>query len=164
MSTLEQHRAAIVAALASVPEIGVVHDRERYAPGNSDFAAQYLYTPPAGAPMAGPHIRGWWLRRSSTAESSPNTRRTVNVHTWTVHGYLAFRDAEASELVLDGLVEQFRAVVRADPTLGGACQPGPLATRDDSTDGVQVTDAGPVNFAGVLCHSVVLQLRTWSFV
>lgn len=156
MSTLQAHRAAIVAALSSVPEIGIVHDRERYASDNAKFAALYLYTPTGGKQ----HIRGWWLRRSSTAEHSPNVARTVNVHTWTVRGYMAFADADVTELVLDDLVEQFRAVVRADPTFGGACQPGPL---DADADGVQVTDAGPVNFAGVLCHSVVLQLKTWSY-
>ncbi len=163
MSTLQQHRAAIVAALASVPEIGIVHDRERHAEGNDAFADLYVYTPPAGSTPADPHIRGWWLRRSSTTEHSTNTVRHVNVHTWTVRGYLAFRDADATELVMDGLVERFRAVVRADPTLGGVCQPGPLAGHDDNSDGVQVVDAGPVFFAGVLCHSVVLQLRTWSY-
>ena len=161
MSSLSTHRAAIVAALASVPEIGIVHDRERFVSGNDRFQQLYVYTPPGGQP----HIRGWWLRRASTVERSPNLRRTVNVHTWAIRGYMAFNDAAGSELVLDGLVEQFRAVVRADRTLGGVCQPGPLAgsERSDSTDGVQVTDAGPVTFAGVLCHSIVLQLETWSY-
>ena len=156
MSTLSQHRSAIAAALSSVPDVGIVHARERYAGDNAKFAALYLYTPAGGKP----HIRGWWLRRSSTAEHSPNVGRSVNVHTWTVRGYMAFTDADATELVLDDLVEQFRALVRADPTLGGVCQPGPVG---DEADGVQVTDAGPVNFAGVLCHSVVLQLKTWSY-
>ena len=159
MSVLATHRAAVVAALQSVSEIGIVHDRERYVDGNASFSAMYLYTPVNGQP----HIRGWSLRRSSTREYSPNLQRHINEHTWTVRGYLAFNDAMASELVLDDLVEQFRAVVRADPTLGGTCQPGPLASRDDGTDGVQVTDSGPVFFAGVLCNSVVLQLRTWSY-
>jgi len=162
MSTLSAHRAAIAAALASVPAIGIVHERERHAQSNGAFLALYVYTPPAGSTPQEPHIRGWWLRRSATAEHSPNLHRHVNVHTWTVHGYLAFRDADATELVLDDLVEQFRAVVRADPTFGGVCQPGPLAL-DDAADGVQVLDAGPVVFAGVLCHSVVLQLKTWSY-
>ena len=30
-AVLAQHRAAIVAVLASVPDVGVVHERERYA-------------------------------------------------------------------------------------------------------------------------------------
>ena len=156
MSTLQQHRAAIVAALASVPDIGVVHDRERYAKDNARFAQLYLFTPAGGQQQ----LRGWWVRRSATLEKSPNVARTINEHTWTLRGYLAFDDAGAGELVMDDLVEQFRAVVRADPTLGGVCQPGPL---DEEEDGVQVTDAGAVLFAGVMCHSVVLQLKTWSY-
>jgi len=156
MSTVQAHRAAIVAALSSVPDIGVVHDRERYAKDNNAFASLFLHQPTSGPK----HLRGWTLRRAATREHSPNVRRTLNEHTWTLRGYMAFNDADASELVLDDLVEQFRAVVRNDPTLGGVCQPGPL---DDETDGVQVTDAGAVMFAGALCNSVVLQLKTWSY-
>jgi hypothetical protein len=158
MSTLQAHRAAIVAALSSVPEIGIVHDRERYASSNASFAALFLFQPSSGAQ----HLRGWTLRRTATREHSPNIARTLSEHTWTLRGYLAFNDAEASELVLDDLVEQFRAVVRADPTLGGVCQPGPLDA-EEKADGVQVTDAGAVLFAGALCNSVVLQLKTWSY-
>lgn len=156
MSVLQQHRAAIVAALAAVPEIGHVHDRERYAANEGQFRALYLYTPPGGQP----HVRGWWVRRVATREHSPCIGRAINAHTWQVRGYMAFADAEASELRMDELVEAFRARVRDDPTLGGVCQPGP---QDSAEDGVQVTDAGPVRFAGVLCHSIVLQLTTWSY-
>lgn len=156
MSDLRAHRAAIVAALAAVPDVGHVHERERYAESETAFRAMYLYTPAGGAP----EVRGWWLRRVATREHSPSTGRSLNAHTWQVRGYMAFSDARASELVLDDLIEQFRAVVRADPTLGGVCQPGPL---DASEDGVQVIDAGPVRFAGVLCHSAVLQLTTWGY-
>lgn len=151
------HRAAIAAALASVPDIGQVHERERYARDEAAFRALYLFTPPAGGPQ---QLRGWWVRRAATREYSPNVARTINVHTWQIRGYMTLADAQGSELVFDALVEQFRALVRNDPTLGGACQPG---GPEEDTDGVQVTDAGPVMFAGVLCHSVVLQLKTWSY-
>lgn len=161
MSALAQHRSAIVAALAAVPQIGVVHDRERHAGSDAQLAALFLHAPADGAM---PHLRGWWLRRSATAEHTASVRRAVSVHQWSVHGYLAMDDTQSGELLLDELAEQFRAVVRADPSLGGACQPGPLAGGDDDgTDGVQVVGAGPVDFAGVRCHSVVLQLRTWSY-
>lgn len=160
MNALAQHRNAIVSVLASVPQIGVVQDRERHAASDAELATLFTYTPPAAGTA---HVRGWWLRRSSTVEHGSSTARTVSVHQWTLHGYLAIADAQASELLLDDLVEQFRALVRADPTLGGVCQPGPLAGSDDSTDGVQVMRAEPVDFAGVRCHSVVLQLRTWSY-
>ena len=153
-STLQAHRAAIVAALASVPGMGVVHDRERYASDNSKFAALYLYTPAGGEPQ----IRGWWLRRVETEERTDTFGPGTNVHTWHVRGYMAFADDDGSELVFDELIEDFRAVVRQDPTLGGACEQPP----EEETDGVQVLDAGPVKFAGALCHSVLLQLKTWS--
>lgn len=155
-SALQAHRAAIVAALASVPNIGVVHDRERYAKDNAKFAQHYLFTPAGGQQQ----LRGWWVRRAETEERSDTygSGTTTNVHTWQVRGYLAFNDADATELLFDELVEAFRAVVRDDPTLGGVCDQPP----EEETDGVQVLDAGPVMFAGALCHSALLQLKTWS--
>ena len=156
MSILAAHRAAIVAALASVPDIGRVHDRERYAVNEAGFRSLYLFTPTEGPEQ----LRGWWVRRTTTLERTVDTAGAVNAHTWTVRGYLAFNDQQATELVLDDLVEQFRALVRDDPTFGDVCQPGPLG---EEPDGVQVTDAGPVMFAGVMCHSVVLTLQTWSY-
>ncbi len=160
MSGLTEHRSAIVAALSAVPQIGVVHDRERHADSDAQLAALFLHVPADGTAA---HLRGWWLRRSATSEHAASTRRAVCVHLWSVHGYLAMDGNQSGELLLDELAEQFRAVVRADPSLGGACQPGPLAGDGDGTDGVQVVGAGPVDFAGVRCHSVVLQLRTWSY-
>lgn len=159
MSTVAQHRVAIVAALASVPEIGRVHDRERYVREQSQFRDLYTFTPTGGTAQ----LRGWWLRRFSTAERDINIARTINVHTWQIRGYMTMNDAQATEPEFDGLVESFREVVRADPTLGGVCQIGPLTDGEDSTNGVQVTEMGPVNFCGVLCHSALLQLKTWSY-
>ena len=155
-SALHAQRAAIVAALASVPAIGVVHDRERYAKDNAKFAQQYLYTPPGGPQQ----LRGWWVRRAETEERSDTygSGTTTNVHTWHIRGFMAFRDEDASEIAFDELIEAFRAVVRDDPTLGGVCEQPP----EEDTDGVQVLDAGPVMFAGSMCHSVLLQLKTWS--
>jgi hypothetical protein len=155
MSVLSQHRAAIVATLGGVVDIGHVHDRERYARDEAGFRAAYLFTGSSGVPG----LRGWWLRRTETKESSADTGEPMNEHTWHIRGYMAFNDADASELVFDELVEAFRDAVRQDLTLGGACDLGPLS----ETEGVQVLDAGPVMFAGVLCHSVVLQLKTWSY-
>ncbi|MBX9831654.1 MAG: hypothetical protein K2X78_01230 [Burkholderiaceae bacterium] len=156
-SALQAHRAAIVAALSSVPNIGVVHDRERYAKDNAKFAQHYLFTPAGGQQQ----LRGWWVRRAETEERSDTygSGTTTNVHTWHIRGYLGFNDEAASELAFDELIEAFRAVVRDDPTLGGACEQPP----EEETDGVQLMDAGPVMFAGVLCHSALLQLKTGSY-
>ena len=156
MSGLAEHRAAIARALAAVPGMGHVHECERYAAGEAAFRALYLYETAPGQS----EVRGWWLRRVATREHSPSTGRTVCAHTWQLRGYAAFADERGSERQLDERVESFRAAVRADPTLGGVCQPGPLA---EGEDGVQVVDAGPVRFAGVLCHGIVLKLTTWSY-
>jgi hypothetical protein len=158
MSRLTTIRTAIAATLAGIPEIGRVHQYERYLREDSKFKALYVHELPNG----GKQLRGWWLRRSATEERSINIARTLCVDTWTVRGYMALSDDDATELLFDDLVEAFRDAVRADPTFGGLCQLNPLDD-SDGTDGVQVVDVGPVNFCGVLCHSAVLSLRTWSY-
>lgn len=160
MSTLQAHRNAILAVLAAVPDVGHVHDRERYARDEAGFRALYLFTPGSGSGAGVPQVRGWWVRRVQTVESSADTGSPINAHIWQVRGYMAFNDALASELDFDELVERIRDAVRADLTLGGVCDLGPM----EETEGVQVLDAGPVMFAGVLCHGVFLQLKTWSYV
>lgn len=159
MSRLDTLRSAIVQTLNTVPQIGRVHDRERALADETVQRALFLYDLPAG----GQQLRGWWLRRTATEERSVNAAgRTMSIDTWTVHGYLAFDDAGASELVFDALVEDIRDAVRADPTFGGACASGPL-TDDKRTDGVQVDGTGLVTFCGVRCHGIALQLRTWRY-
>lgn len=159
MSTLAAIRAAIVAMHQAVPGVGQVHDRERYLRTEDKFSELYVYDPAGGAAR---QLRGWWWRRVSTEEKTIGTGTTMNVHTWQCRGYMALNDAEASELAFDELIEAFRAAVRADPSIGGVCEQSPYMD-GDGTDGVQVVDAGPVTFCGVLCHSAVLQLRTWSY-
>lgn len=160
MSTLAQIRAAIVALHRAVPDIGMVHDRERYLRTEDKFRELYLFTPAGGAPR---QVRGWWWRRIETAERTVSIGTSLVTHTWQCRGYMAFADDGASELAFDTLIEAFRDAVRADPTLGGVCEQNPYDD-GDGTDGVQVVEAGPVTFCGVLCHSAVLQLRTWSYV
>jgi hypothetical protein len=158
MSVLSAHRDAIVALMAAVPAIGQVHDRERYLPDEKNFKAAYLFT----LPDATKQLRGWWLRRVRTLERTVSTGTVMNEHTWQWRGYMAFSDADATELTFDDLIEAFRDAFRADPTLGGVCEQNPMEI-GQGEDGVQVVDAGPVTFCGVLCHSAVLQLKTWSY-
>lgn len=154
--SLEAIRAAIVAKHSAVANIGAVHARERYANSEDKFRELFVSTPAGGAKQ----VRGWWWRRVGTVESTVSTGTTMNVHTWECRGYMAFNDADASELAFDALIEAFRDAVRADPTLGGVCEQNAMS---GEPDGVQVLDAGPVMFCGVLCHSAVLQLKTWGY-
>lgn len=155
MSSLAAHRAALVALLQAVPDVGWVHQRERFARDEAAFRALYLYTPAGGTQQ----LRGWWLRRVATSSMSTSTARALDVHSWELRGFMAFDDAAASEIAFDALIESMRAAVAADPTLGGVADPGPL----DEPEGLQLVEAGPVRFAGVLCHSAVLTLKTWSY-
>jgi hypothetical protein len=157
-SVLAAIRAAHVAQLGAIADIGIVNDRERYLPDEAQFKAAYVYTPAGGDPQ----LRGWWLRRVRTEERTISTGSVLVEHTWQWRGYMAFNDAQASELAFDELIEAYRDAHRADPTLGGVCEQNPEGI--GGTDGVQVEQAGPVMFCGALCHSVVLQLKTWSYV
>lgn len=158
MSSVAQIRAALYLMVAAVADVGLVYDRERYVRDEAKFRALFIYTPAGGEPQ----VRGWWLRRTKTQEYSANTQRVINVHSWVIRGYMALNDEAGSELDFDDLVEAIRTNYRADPTLGGVCQLGPLQGADGS-DGIQLDDTGPVSFCGVLCHSAALSLRTWSY-
>lgn len=151
-------RDALRALIAAVPNVGQVHNRERYVREEGKFRQLYLYTPAGGSEQ----IRGWWLRRVGTQERTLGVGRNLEVHTWQVRGYMSLNDTDASEVVFDGLIEAMRNAVRADPTLGGVCEQSPLQDGDGS-DGLQVVDSAPVLFCGVLCHSALLELRTWSY-
>jgi hypothetical protein len=162
-STLADTRTALQSLLGAVPAVGVVHPCERYASSEQGFKQAYQYThadPTADDFAADPHIRGWYIRRTATAETTSNGR-ILNEHTWLVRGYLSFKDAISSELIFDELVERMRDAVRVDGSLGlpGLIGSGPFEER-----GVQVANAGPVLFAGLLCHSAALEFKTHNWV
>jgi len=160
--TLSAARSALLAALAAVPAVGLVHSRERFASSEAEFRKLYLYSPAQAVDGFGlePHIRGWYVRRTASAELNANGR-ILNEHRWLIRGYMAFKDAVESELVFDELVERIRSAVRVDTALG---LPGLLGGSVQEERGVQVASAGPVMFAGVLCHSAMLELSTRSWV
>jgi hypothetical protein len=158
MSNLAPIRAALLALVRAVPDIGQVHDRERYIREEAKFRQLYLVNQASTEPQ----LRGWWLRRARTQESTLGIGRNVEVHTWHLRGYMALADETSTELVFDGLIEDLRDALRADPTLGGVCEQSPLSD-GGNTDGLQLLESGPVLFCGVLCHSALLELRTWSY-
>lgn len=146
------HRAALVALIAAVPNVGRVHDYQRYAREDGPFRTHYVHTLPGGAKQ----LRGWQVSRVGVAESLLGVGRGLMQHSWAIRGYLALDDAAATELVLDDLVEALRSAFRANPTLGGLTTGEPI----DGEEGIQMADAGPVMFCGVLCHSALLTLKT----
>jgi hypothetical protein len=146
-------RAAIVAKVSAVANIGAVFDYQRYEPRADALAS--LYRVNIGGQD---QIRGWWLSRVSTEERSPALGRWQTVHTWRLRGYMSLDDATASEKTFDALIESLRTAFRTDDTLGGVVA---STVMDDGTAGLQLTEQVPVLFAGVLCHSADMRLLTW---
>lgn len=151
MSKLGDIRAAIVAKLAGIAEIGKVHAFERYLKENSKLRELYVY---------GDRIQGWNVRRISKAETSQVMPRTRVVNTWVIRGFMSLSDEAESELMFDALIESICDAFRDDLTLGGVVEDIIL---EDGTAGIQVKDSGPVMFCGVLCHAAKLELNTVHF-
>lgn len=150
MSALADIRTAIVATMNTVPDIGLVHRYERYAKLQNKFRTLYV---------TGGEVRGWYVRRTATRETSPGRGRYVVVHDWLIRGFMALDDLAATEETFDALIEAARDAFRADETLGGVI----AGTNVDNRAGAQVTESVPVMFAGVLCHSARLALTTRHF-
>lgn len=150
--SVETHRAAIVAKLLTVADIGRVHDLEPWGRTQAEFEAAYLHTLPDGAQQ----LRGWFVRRVRTTEVESAIGRVVNEHTWQLRHFMSLDSAARTEITFDLLVEAVRKAVRTDLTLGGAVQP-PATSR---ATGLQLTDSTPAMFVGVLCHSATLSLTT----
>jgi hypothetical protein len=151
--SLADVRLAIVARLRSVPDIGIVHDRERNASDMNRLKALYL-SPDHN------QVRGWYVRRVATVESGNLLSRTVEQARWRIVGVMGFDDAASSELVFDALVDAVRNAFARDETLGGTVDQCSDPENGDGPTGLQLDDAGPVMFGGVLCHACRLSLTT----
>lgn len=144
-------RNAIVAKLQGIADIGRVHGFERYAADMDALRGHYV------ASIAGAdQLRGWYVRRVAGGETSPVDGRYIETATWKIQGFMALDDDAASEIQFDLLVDAVRDAFRADATIGGAV----VFTAFGQAAGAQLKDAGPVMFAGVLCHAATLTLTT----
>ncbi|MEO5341095.1 MAG: hypothetical protein H7837_11375 [Magnetococcus sp. MYC-9] len=146
MTDLESIRQEIVDRLYDIPDIGRVHGYQPYLRNEQRLRDLYVEN---GL------LCGWYVRRIATQESSPAVGRRVETHTWLVWGVMALSEDGESELAFDGLIEEIRDRFRADEDLGGD-----VTTVTQEWAGMQVDNAEPVLFCGVLCHSVRLLLRT----
>ena len=148
--TLQQIRTAIAARISGVAGTGQVYDRERYASDMGALKALYL---------SDGTIKGWFIRRRATDENYDAIGRSTVVHRWDVRAYQAFDDPNSSEIAFDNMIESVRDAFRVDDGLGGV-----IATVIvDGVIGLQVADAGPVLFGGVLCHGARCALATEHF-
>jgi len=137
--SLATQRAALQALLGSVPDIGVVHDCERFAPDWKTYLDRFK-----SATLG--RIQGWTITRESTPESWLTNAQTDRQHQWVLRGIRAIQDSARSEPVFQDLVEAVCRVLRNDPTLQG--------TAEGDSGPPQVRVFEPRLFGDVLCHYV----------
>ena len=141
-------RDALQAVIAAVPEVGTVHDRERYANQQSKLAALYGYN---GG------IRGGFLRRAAYRKVSDDGGHDYTVTTdWEIHYFSSFLDEAESENEFNARIDDIDAALRADVTLGGAVE----STVTPGQSGLALVSNQPAMFAGVLVHYAKLTVQT----
>jgi hypothetical protein len=145
--SLSEIRAAIQASLAAVPNIGTIHAYERFAARPDDLKKLY---------MVGDRVRGGFITRTATRELEASTSHNNVIHRWRINYYVGWSEQENSAAGFDYLVECMRAAFRDDETIGDVVS----TTIVDGQAGLQLEDAGPVMFAGTLCHGARFSLQT----
>jgi hypothetical protein len=133
-------RAAIASVLSGIPDVGVVHDYDRWAVDWGAFIALFKTT------IGGKdQIRGWEISRISASED----RTSVRPHTYAIRGYMGLKDSQATEKTFNDLIEAIAAAFRASQDLGKAVL---------GHDFIQIAVIEPRMFGSVLCHYAELRL------
>lgn len=151
MPTQADIRAAIAAKIESVADTGIVHEFERYAKTASELKTLYL---------TGDKLLGWNIQLVTRRRKQPGLGRWIVTITWRLTAYQSFEDASASQIAFDVMVESVDRAFRDDVSLGGLLSIGTVIEEQDDLQGMQLDDAGPVLFCGVLCHSARCTLMT----
>lgn len=150
--TVQQIRDKIKTMFQTVTGIGNVHTYERYLKDQSKLVSLYK-------DATSGRLLGWHIRKVATRENYIDISRWVVDHDWKIRGFMSLDDADATEQTFDTLIESIRDVFRDDPSLGGLIFSTVIEEKNNQA-GVQVEEAVPVLFAGVLCHSARLALTT----
>ncbi len=134
-------RAQIKTILEGVPNIGIVHDYERWAVDWNVFINLFKTT------VGGTdQIRGWEIGRRSAKENQVaiggqggNERR----HSFIIRGYLGLNDSAATEKTFNDLIEAIAAVFRYNWTINDTAL---------NHEWVQAEVIEIRMFGSVLCH------------
>ncbi|MEA5113019.1 MAG: hypothetical protein VB050_03245 [Geobacteraceae bacterium] len=134
-------RQKVFEIISAVPNVGVVHDYERWAADWNKFIELFRDS------VSGT-IRGWEICRANMLSEKISNIEENRAHGFVVKGYLAVNDALATEKIFNGLIDAICNAFKGNHTLGRIC-----------------TDAGPVSaevidtrmFGAVLCHYAELK-------
>jgi len=128
-------RPEVKATLAAVVAPAVVHDYQRYTHDMSQFLA--LFKTSAGV------ISGWIVTREGVGETDADHSTNDTQHRIKIRGYYGLKDADASELVFQDLVDAVVAAFRSNYQLNGAA---------NHTTPMQAPVIDLRMFGAVLCH------------
>jgi len=143
MTAYSDLRDAITTVLETVPNIGVVHDRERFVVDPSRYLD--LFKTNIGGKT---QLRAWMVLRERASYITDGAFNEIRMqHGFILYGILGFEDASDTYATLQGLADAVMAVLDAQSTLdvGGVIvgQVGPCSMRAFRTE----------QFGSALCHA-----------
>ena len=148
MTAIADIRAAIVAELGGVPDIGQVQATRKNAAAPAELKAAFFH---------GGEVRAWIVSHTSLGSVSDTVGTVEDTHGWDIEGFVAFCDG-SGERVLDDLIEAIRRrFLATDLGIEG------LTTVTETQAGIAVLDRQPVvlgRSGGVLCAYARLRLIT----
>jgi len=143
-------RAEVKTTLEGVVAPAVVHDYQRYTHDMGQFLA--LFKTPAGV------ISGWTITREGIGEADSDHTSNDTQHRIKIRGYYGLKDAEASELVFQDLVDSVVTAFRGNYGLNGQA---------NHTTPMQAPVIDLRMFGAVLCHyceltMTAVEYNAWS--
>jgi len=142
---LSDIRAAVAATITAVEGVGsagvVVHQYQRWAADWSRVLELFKGD--------GDRIHAWMVTRKRTPVKRDNLPTMQRLHHFRIMGIYGVKDAAASELVFQDLVENVSIALDNNPTLNGTVlDSGPT----------QIDDVDVRAFGKILCHVAELSL------
>lgn len=135
-------RQKLFEIISAIPNVGKVHDYERWAATHGKFIEFFK-------DVASGRILGWEICRSGMPSEKISVIEESRTHQFTVKGYMAVDDADATEKLFNAKIEAICNAFKGQHTLGGVClDAGPVSA--------EVIDARM--FGNVLCHYAELKI------
>ena len=142
-------RQQIYAILAAVPNVGVVHDYERWTADWAKFLE--LFKDPAGG-----RILGWEITRVSYSSIKLSKIQEQVTHEFKIQGYMGMKDADRTDVLFNAIIDGAIApAFRGNHDLNGACS---------ETGALRAETIDNRSFGSVLCHYADLRLTATEIV
>ena len=137
----------IVARLATVTNVGIVHRLQRNFTSDEDFKANML-------DRAQGCIAGWYVSRESFSDTPSSNIENTRVSQWVLRGFRSVKDNDESEITFQQVIDDICAEFRPQSSLGGSVE---------LTKPLQARVIGYSTVHGVFCHLAELTMAVQEF-